>query len=65
MRYAYRASRCRINACMSSNGAPRSVARCWEGLLAVQFPDRRFTVEVYGDSPSELDPEITFYTSIP
>jgi len=50
---------------MSSNGAPRSVARCWEGLLAVQFPDRRFTVEVYGDSPSELDPEITFYTSIP
>lgn len=43
----------------------RSVARCWEGLLAVQFPDRRFTVEVYGDSASELDPEITFYTSTP
>ncbi len=41
----------------------RSVARCWEGLLAVQFPDRRFTVEVYGDSVSELDPEITFYTT--
>lgn len=43
----------------------RSVARCWEGLLAVQFPDRRFTVEVYGDSPDELDPEITFYSSTP
>ncbi|MCA1671343.1 MAG: hypothetical protein LC799_03775 [Actinobacteria bacterium] len=43
----------------------RSVARCWEGLLAVRFPDRRFTTEVYGDSPSELDPNITFYTSTP
>lgn len=43
----------------------RSVARCWKGLLAVRFPDRRFTVEVYGDSASELDPEITFYTCTP
>lgn len=43
----------------------RSVARCWEGLLAVQFPDRRFTVAVHGDSPDELDPEITFYTTTP
>lgn len=43
----------------------RSVARCWEGLLTVRFPDRRFTVEVYGDSASELDPNITFYTSTP
>lgn len=43
----------------------RSVARCWEGLLGVRFPDRRLTVEVYGDSASELDPSITFYTSTP
>lgn len=41
----------------------RSVARCWEGLLALRFPDRQFIVEVYGDSASELDPNITFYTS--
>ena len=43
----------------------RSVARCWEGLLTLRFPDRRFTVEVFGDSASERDPEITFYTSTP
>lgn len=43
----------------------RSVARCWEGLLALRFPDHRFTVEVRGDSASEADPEITFYTSTP
>lgn len=43
----------------------RSVARCWEGLLALRFPGHRFTVEVLGDSASEADPEITFYTSTP
>jgi hypothetical protein len=42
----------------------RSVARCWEGLLALQFPGRQFTVEVL-DSASDADPEITFYTNTP
>ena len=43
----------------------RSVARCWEGLLALQFPDHRFTVEVLGDSATEVGPDITFHTSTP
>lgn len=42
-------------------GLARSIAECWQGLLMVRFPDRRFTVEVYDDG-SDSGPELTFHS---
>jgi hypothetical protein len=42
-------------------GLTRSIAQCWRGLLAVRYPDRRFTVETYDDSG--VGPELTFYSA--
>lgn len=42
-------------------GLAHSIAECWRGLLAVRYPDRRFTVEVYDDE-SGAGPELTFFS---
>jgi hypothetical protein len=43
------------------SGLARSIAECWQGLLAVRYPGRRFTVEVYDDDFG-AGPEVTFHS---
>ncbi len=40
----------------------QTIARCWRGLLTLQFPDREFHVEVFDDPNEPYDPQITFYS---
>ncbi|MQA87555.1 MAG: hypothetical protein GEV03_23760 [Streptosporangiales bacterium] len=39
----------------------RTLARCWQGLLKLEYPERDLVVEVYDDEWS-YGPEVTFYT---
>jgi hypothetical protein len=38
----------------------RTLARAWDALLRVEFPDRAFQVEVYDDD--EEGPQVTFFS---
>lgn len=38
----------------------KTLARAWDALLRVEFPDRAFQVEVYDDD--EEGPQVTFFS---
>jgi hypothetical protein len=42
-------------------GLAQAVAQCWQGLLAVRYPGRRFTFEVQDDADG--GPELTFFST--
>ncbi len=42
----------------------RAIARCWRGVLRMEYPERDFQVEVYDDERSH-GPEITFFSGRP
>ncbi|GAA4884335.1 hypothetical protein [Saccharopolyspora cebuensis] len=42
-----------------------TLADCWRALLAAEFPDREFVVEVFDDPDEPYDPQITFHRRPP